>query len=199
MKTPTHHAGLGVELIDEESVRQKQRAYAKERYHSVLKHSPEYKAKKSARCKEWKAKNRDRVNEWNKAYMRKYKETPKFKALTKKLRSTPENKMSSNIRRRLRDVMKGERSSKTELLGCSRQQLKAHIEQQFKRGMTWENYGKWHIDHIQPLASFNLQDAQQLAIACNYINLRPMWARANMEKGSAITVPQLHLPLSHAA
>jgi len=195
MSTPTHSAGRGVQLIDEESIRQKQRAYAKERYHSVFKHSPEHKAKKAAILKQWKAENKERVKSYNKDYMREYKHTPQFRAWKKR----PENKITDNIRKRLRDVMSGKRSGKSAILGCNTEQLRTHIEKQFKRGMSWDNYGKWHVDHIQPLASFDLQDENQCAIACNYINLRPMWAQANMEKGATITVPQLHLPLTYAA
>jgi hypothetical protein len=76
-------------------------------------------------------------------------------------------------------------------LGCTVEQLKQYLESLFKPGMTWENWGikGWHIDHIKPLSSFNLQDAEEFAKACHYTNLQPMWALENLQKGSKL-LPQ---------
>jgi hypothetical protein len=50
--------------------------------------------------------------------------------------------------------------------------------------MSWENYGKWHIDHIRPLTSFNLSDENQQLKAGHYTNLQPLWASENVRKGA---------------
>jgi hypothetical protein len=54
--------------------------------------------------------------------------------------------------------------------------------------MTWENYGKWHIDHKRPIASFNFTSYEDPEFkecwALN--NLQPMWAKENMSKGNKI-------------
>jgi hypothetical protein len=61
------------------------------------------------------------------------------------------------------------------------------MESKFQPGMTWDNRGKeWHIDHIIPLATFNLQDRRQFLVACHYTNLQPLWARDNMVKGMSV-------------
>ena len=72
--------------------------------------------------------------------------------------------------------------STLELIGCSISELRAHIEAQFKPGMTWANHGKWHIDHIRPCASFNLTDPEQQRQCFNYKNLQPLWAEENLRK-----------------
>jgi len=71
-------------------------------------------------------------------------------------------------------------------LGCSIDELKVYLESKFQNGMTWNNYGKWHIDHIMPLASFDLTDYEQVKQACNYKNLQPLWAEDNLKKGAKL-------------
>jgi hypothetical protein len=66
------------------------------------------------------------------------------------------------------------------LLGCSWQEAKAHIESLFKEGMSWSNHGLWHIDHIRPVASFTLDDIDQMN---HYTNLQPLWQVDNLQKG----------------
>lgn len=80
-------------------------------------------------------------------------------------------------------------------LGCSIEELKKHLESRFypnsKTGevMSWDNYGLfgWHIDHIRPLASFDLSKREELLIACNYTNLQPLWSEDNLCKGDRLT------------
>jgi hypothetical protein len=75
-----------------------------------------------------------------------------------------------------------------ELIGCSIDQLREHIESLFKPGMSWDNYGVsgWHIDHIKPCSSFDLTDIEQQKACFNYKNLQPLWARENLTKGCKI-------------
>jgi len=101
----------------------------------------------------------------------------------------PIAKIRENLRGRLRRLLKNSlinshrNIKKSSLVGCDRIQLKTHIEKQFTTGMTWGNYGKWHIDHIKPLAAFNLAEIKQLKEATHYSNLQPLWAKDNFYKG----------------
>lgn len=74
------------------------------------------------------------------------------------------------------------------LIGCSIEDLRAHIESQFQPGMTWENYGKWHVDHIRPCVSFNLLDPMQQQECFHYTNLQPLWAEDNIKKGGRVSI-----------
>lgn len=68
------------------------------------------------------------------------------------------------------------------LIGCSIDDLKEHLENQFQSGMTWQNFGEWHIDHIRPCASFDLTDPKQQQECFHYTNLQPLWAAENISK-----------------
>lgn len=70
------------------------------------------------------------------------------------------------------------------LLGCTVEELKAHLQHQFLPGMSWDNYGQWHIDHIRPCASFDLTDPEQQRQCFNFKNLQPLWAKDNLSKGA---------------
>jgi septum formation topological specificity factor MinE len=66
--------------------------------------------------------------------------------------------------------------------GCTADQLKAYLESLFLEGMTWENYGEWHVDHIRPVCSFSSEEWEQIN---HYTNLQPLWAEDNYSKISA--------------
>jgi hypothetical protein len=73
-------------------------------------------------------------------------------------------------------------------LGCTIEELKIYLESKWLPGMNWENHTLigWHIDHIIPLASFDLTNREQLLKACHYTNLQPLWAKDNIAKRDKI-------------
>ena len=77
------------------------------------------------------------------------------------------------------------KSSKTyKLLGCTFEEFKEHLEKQFKDGMSWENQGKWHLDHIHPVS---LAKTEEEIIKLNhYTNFQPLWAEENIRKGNRL-------------
>ena len=93
-------------------------------------------------------------------------------------------KILCNLRTRLGHALKGYSKSKRtiDLLGCSIEQLKQHLEKQFKEGMNWENRSKWHIDHIKPCASFDLAKPEEQVKCFHYTNLQPLWIKENLIK-----------------
>jgi hypothetical protein len=74
-----------------------------------------------------------------------------------------------------------------ELIGCDIATLMDHLELRFCDGMSWANYGPaWHVDHIIPVAAFDLHDPQQQRAAFHYTNLQPLWAVDNWRKNSRL-------------
>lgn len=70
------------------------------------------------------------------------------------------------------------------LVGCSMDFLRGYLEARFTKGMSWENYGSWHIDHVIPCAEFDLRDPAQQKQCFHYSNLQPLWAAQNLSKGA---------------
>lgn len=93
-------------------------------------------------------------------------------------------KLSLALRKRfymaLKNNLKG--GSAVKDLGCSIPEFKNYIESKFQLGMTWDNWGEWHLDHIKPLSHFNLNDPNEVKIVCHYTNFQPLWAQDNLKK-----------------
>ena len=99
-------------------------------------------------------------------------------------------KVVEYIRNRIRHYIRINNITKKnktfDIVGCTPEFLKEYIENQFKEGMTWDNYGfyGWHVDHIIPLSSAETEE--ELYKLCHYSNLQPLWAKDNLTKGSKI-------------
>ncbi len=124
-------------------------------------------------------------------------EDPEFDKKIKKIRSnycrnrrkTDINyKLAYYLRNRVRAIIKKgiKTGSAVRDLGCSVEELKVYLEKQFQFGMSWDNYGKWHIDHIIPLSKFDLNNREDFLKACNYKNLQPLWAIDNLKKSNRL-------------
>ncbi len=90
----------------------------------------------------------------------------------------------------MRDAFRG-KGSAIRNLGCTLEAARSYLEARFQPGMTWLNWGlgrdRWNVDHVRPLASFDLSDPEQFAAACHHSNLQPLWWRDNLEKSDAWT------------
>lgn len=136
---------------------------------------------KTTKGKEYQKKYRESLKwkEWNREYQKFYHNEKYLKDIFYKIQSSLRNKIYLSITR-------GYKSAHTlELLGCSLDELKVHLEQQFEPGMTWDNYGEWHIDHIIPCSYFDLTKEENQRICFNNRNLQPMWKLDNLRKGKS--------------
>jgi hypothetical protein len=97
----------------------------------------------------------------------------------------PSLRAISNVRLRVCNFLK-RKNKYSKKLGCSQDTLRTWIESQFLPGMTWENYGQWHIDHKYPLSIAYLEGQDSFAKACHYTNLQPLWAIDNIRKSDRV-------------
>ena len=125
-----------------------------------------------------KAQEKYRKSEWGFFVKNQYKKDRK--------KNDPFFRLKENLRRRLRSALKSKSWRKTtkfyQYIGCTLEEFKLYLEAKFTEGMTWDNYGKWHIDHIIPMDSANTEE--ELIKLCHYTNLQPLWAVDNMKKSN---------------
>ena len=158
---------------NQEKLKKKTAKFRKEYPEYMVEWRKNNKDKTTQNKREWIEKNRDKINK-NERQRRKKDYAYRIK---------------KNLRRRVNEVIT--RSNKKcdstlKLLGCSLEEFLQHLEKQFTKGMTWKNYGKWHIDHIKPCDSFDLTDPKEQKKCFHYANMQPLWAEDNIRKGNKI-------------
>lgn len=141
---------------------EKGKAQARKRY-LRLRENPEYLEKKRNHLKIWRS---------------------------KRIKSDVQYRLMTRLRARMSKAVRTQKAYKKNsfvgLLGISIAKLRTHLEKQFQSGMTWENYGKWHIDHRLPLASFDLTKRVEQERAFHFSNLQPLWAEDNQHKSAKV-------------
>ncbi len=194
------HATMKI-LTDEQ--REAKRLRDRQRYKAKMK-NPLWKAKYQERKRLYQLKHKDKINaKKREAYAnnptikeyclknsKKQNKTKTAKKWRKNYKALPHVKLKLNLARRIIYWLKKANTSKTihtlDLVGCTVNELKSHIEKQFEPWMTWENHGPltWHIDHITPCVNFDLTLESEQKKCFHYSNLRPMAAKDNVSKGS---------------
>jgi len=145
----------------------------------ILKQTNEYKEHHKQERHEYYLKNKHKLREQNRISRK------------KRLENNIQAKLASVIRTTICIAIKKNRKygKSIELLGCSIDFLKKHLEAQFKENMSWNNYGRgwygkkeWHIDHINPIDNFDLTIKDNQLKCFHYTNLQPLWAKENLIK-----------------
>jgi hypothetical protein len=148
------------------------------------------------RHKKWRKENPEKVKEMRGNWLNKNPEKRKeyrenYKSRKQEQRKERRDKdpifnLTNRLRCRLWKYLKILNITKTnktfDIVGCSPQFLKEHLETQFTDGMSWDNRSEWHIDHIIPLSSAKTED--ELYKLCHYENLQPLWAEDNLKKSN---------------
>lgn len=113
-----------------------------------------------------------------------------LKKARRRYKPSPQQKLASNLRLRLRLALKKKGTPQKGLLGkylgCSFGELTEYLQSQFQPGMSWENRQAWHVDHIIPLSWGDLHDPEFLKVVLHFTNLRPLWAADNIRKSNLI-------------
>lgn len=128
----------------------------------------------------WRDENREHVNK----YAREYE--------AKRCANDPKYKLSKRTRTAVYTCLKEANVAKYrktfELLGYNIEELMKHLESLFTEGMTWENYGEWHVDHIIPMSSFKFDSVDDLEFkkCWKLSNLQPLWGPDNLSKGAKL-------------
>lgn len=118
----------------------------------------------------WRAENPDQAQE-------------NGRASTRRFRSTPEGKAYSFAAKCLTRCRVNKTDRTFDVLGYKRDDLICHIEGLFTEGMTWDNHGEWHIDHIVPIIFFIKSGETDPRVINALENLQPLWAPENISKG----------------
>jgi len=101
----------------------------------------------------------------------------------------PKRALRARLRGRVSSAIRnGKKASTMELTGCNLDELKEYLGDRFLEGMSWENYGEWHIDHIRPCASFDLTSEEEQKMCFHFTNLQPMWAKENIQKSDKFDI-----------
>jgi hypothetical protein len=145
--------------------------------------------------KKWYEENKDKWKEYIKDYRE--KNTDKIREIKRTYEKTrkhndPIYKLINNFRTAIYQVLKESNVQKNghyfEILKYSPDELITHLEEQFTGEMSWDNYGVWHVDHIRPISSFNIQGiGDESFMECwSLKNLQPLWGDENIRKSNKI-------------
>jgi hypothetical protein len=155
------------------------------KYHKEYRLENKEKIKESR--KEYYIKNKEKLNKKNKNYRINNREKLNNIQVEKR-KNNILFKLKYNTRNLILNSIKKQGYSKKsrtyEILGCSFEEFKTYIEIQFTKGMSWENHGEWHYDHIIPISFAKNQE--EIIKLNHYTNFQPLWAKDNLSKGNKI-------------
>lgn len=167
-----------------------------------------------ARNKNWSDNNLDKIKQYSKEYynihksdilehQKKYNQLHKIERakywnyyyhkvkLSKfrdKYHNDPKFHISFCISNRIRSSLKNGKNNQhwENIVGYTLQDLMEHLESKFQPGMTWDNYGQWHIDHVIPISYFDYTsyEDESFKICWSLDNLQPLWAKDNLKKSN---------------
>ena len=201
MNTIVNITGLTLKCLEagDENVMLTKKIKLKKVKEYYLKNKEKILKKQKIASKIYYSNNKEKIYEYQKNYYKKNREKRLLQC--KKYRDNNKEKIkahdiwrrNNNINRKLalllrrRTLLALKNNSKSKntmsLLGIENIEfLWKHLESTFKSGMTRENHGLWHIDHIRPCSSFDLSKPEEQVKCFHYTNLQALWAHENLSK-----------------
>lgn len=187
------------------TIRETARRYRERNRQGVLEYHREYRKANHEKLKLQHNVNRAKNLEKNRQYARKWQANKRIECrdeinarrrllrpeyTRRKMREDIHFKFRERMRLRIIKLLKPAKKSHKmiELLGCTTRDARKHIEQQFRDGMTWDNWGLkgWHIDHILPCSAFDLTNPEDQKECFHYTNLQPLWWWENLSKSNKL-------------
>lgn len=141
-----------------------------------------------SKTRKWFNDNPGRAAEFSRAWVDRDKDHARavYREMKSRQRAKPSRRFAMCFSTAVHASLSGLRKKRPtfKLLGYTREELVAHLQRQFLSGMSWDNYGQWHVDHIVPLSAFEIAGPLDPALrhAWALTNLRPLWAADNMRK-----------------
>jgi hypothetical protein len=146
-----------------------------------------HKEKLNTYQREWNERNKEKKRQYERKWLIKNKDKVNARCRDR-YKNNPMHKLMHINRIYLDQLIKRTKYLKIgsckEYLGADPTLVKEYIKKQFQPGMTWDNHGKWHIDHIIPLSS--AKNEQELKQLFHYTNLQPLWKLDNLKKGDKL-------------
>lgn len=220
----THRIKLTQEERKKKVLQWKRDSHARHREKNNAKSRASYHANKEERLRamaKWRKENKEKIRQTNLAYRQgnkskiaahkdEWRKNNKAKVqviqtryAAKKLKTDPVFCLKNRMRVRMCQAMRPagvQKSNRTlSLIGCTSTQLKQHIELKFLPGMTWGNRRRWHVDHIIPIAAFDISTEEGQKAAFHYTNLQPLWAKDNLRKSAKTPAGQKMFSFGYAS
>lgn len=173
---PSYHADIYAE--NPEAHRARAAAYQRANPQKTADRNRRFREANPNYGREWELANPDKVK------------TKRRRQYEKKM-STPRGRLDNSVKVGVhRGLSKGSKAGKKtfDLLEYTVDDLRLHLEALFVPGMSWENYGDWHIDHVVPISAFNFETPEDIDFKRCWAltNLQPMWASENISKGAKL-------------
>jgi len=195
-----------IDLEKKEKVKEYMKIYSKKYRLENKDKLQKYRLDNKEEIKKYRLDNKIKKKEYDKQYRKKYyeeniEEIQKYR-LDNKIKINQNDNIYRKNRRQIDPLFKltmnirsliglsirkqnySKQSKTFEILGCTYEDFKQHLERQFKKGMTWENSGSWHLDHIIPVSL--AKDEQDIVKLNHYTNFQPLWAADNLLKGNKV-------------
>jgi hypothetical protein len=155
-------------------VNEKSKQYYQENKEKIKKFYNQHYKENKQYYKQYNQKSKERINK----YLKQKRQTDSIFKFKSNVRSL----ISSSFKRGTNQFSK---KAKTEqILGCTIEEFRSYIENKFVKDMSFENYGKWHLDHIIPISIANTEE--EIIRLNHYTNFQPLWAEDNIKKSNTI-------------